>query len=132
VTDEKEMSMEYVRRIDRAAIAAAGPDERLVQRLLDRSTGAVSCSVSWIRTPAGGGSPEGLHVHDVDQIFYVLDGVMHIEIGGEVSVLESGALVVFPALQPHRNWNEGPDPTVHLAVNAPAPDPDVPFARPVS
>jgi mannose-6-phosphate isomerase-like protein (cupin superfamily) len=57
---------------------------------------------------------------------------MHIEIGGEVSVLESGALVVFPALQPHRNWNEGPDPTVHLAVNAPAPDPDVPFARPVS
>ena len=55
--------MEYVRRIDRAAIAAAGPDERLVQRLLDRSTGAVSCSVSWIRTPAGGGSPEGLHVH---------------------------------------------------------------------
>ena len=121
--------MKYIRRIDRATIDAAGPEERLVQRLLDHSTGAVSCSINWIRTPAGGGSPEGLHVHDVDQIFYILDGVMHIEVGGEVSVVEAGALVVFPAGEPHRNWNEGPEATVHLAINAPAPDPGVPFAR---
>src|SRR6201991_5099810 len=113
--------MDYVRRIDLAAIEAAGPQERVVQRLLDRATGADSCSVSWIRTPAGGGSPECLHVHDVDKIFYILGGVMHAEAGGEVSVLQSGALVVFPAQHPHRNWNEGSRPTVRLAVNAPAP-----------
>ena len=42
-----------------------------------------------------------------------------------------GSLVVFPAGVPHRNWNGGTEPTVHLAFNAPMPDPAEPFARPV-
>jgi len=42
-----------------------------------------------------------------------------------------GGLIAFPANEPHRNWNEGTEPTVHLAINSPAPDPDKPFARPV-
>jgi quercetin dioxygenase-like cupin family protein len=100
-----------------------------VQKLLDRATGATTCSVSWIRTPSGEGSPEGLHVHDVDQVFYVLAGTMRVEIDGEVNTLRAGDLVLFPAGRPHRNWNDGAEPTVHLAINAPAPDPDVPFAR---
>jgi quercetin dioxygenase-like cupin family protein len=122
--------MQLIRWLDQAAVDETPQDQRFVQRLLDRATGAANCSVSWIRTPPSGGSPEGLHVHDVDQVFYVLAGVMHIEFGGEVSVLSPGSLVFFPAGQPHRNWNEGGEPTVHLAINSPAPDPDVPFARP--
>jgi mannose-6-phosphate isomerase-like protein (cupin superfamily) len=56
---------------------------------------------------------------------------MHVEIDGEVTTLGAGDLVLFPSGRPHRNWNEGGEPTVHLAISAPAPDPDVPFARPV-
>ena len=56
---------------------------------------------------------------------------MHVEVAGEVSVVGPGSLVVFPAGEPHRNWNEGTEPTVHLAINAPAPVPGVKFAIPV-
>jgi quercetin dioxygenase-like cupin family protein len=121
--------IQAVRRLDQAVIAAAPADQRLVQRLIEAGTGTGSCTISWIRTPAGGGSPEGLHVHPVDQIFYVLAGSMTIEIRGARDVVGAGSLVVFPAGVPHRNWNDGAEPTIHLAINAPAPPPDVPFIR---
>ena len=37
----------------------------------------------------------------------------------------------FPAGVPHRNWNGGREPTVHLAFNTALPDPTSPFARSV-
>jgi quercetin dioxygenase-like cupin family protein len=47
---------------------------------------------------------------------------------GEAHEVGPGSIVVFPAGVPHRNWNAGGEPTVHLAINTPAPDPAVPFA----
>ena len=41
-----------------------------------------------------------------------------------------GSLIFFPRGVPHRNWNAGSVPTVHLAFNTPQPDPAVPFALP--
>ena len=41
-------------------------------------------------------------------------------------------MVVFPAGVPHRNWNAGSEPTVHLAINVPQPDPSAPFATTVA
>jgi quercetin dioxygenase-like cupin family protein len=124
--------MEYVRKIDDAALAAAGPNERVSQWLLDHNSGGKHCSVNWIRTPAGGGSPAGMHTHVVDQIFYILAGTMNLEIEGKEYQAGPGSLVVFPAGVPHRNWNGGTEPTIHLAVNAPLPDPSVPFAQPAN
>ena len=124
--------MEYVRKVDEAALNAAGPDERFSQWLLDHTSGGKHCSINWIRTPAGGGSPAGMHTHVVDQIFYILAGTMNLEIEGKEYKAGPGSLVVFPAGVPHRNWNGGTEPTVHLAVNAPLPDPNVPFAKSVS
>ena len=72
-----------------------------------------------------------MHVHDVDQIFYVLSGTMSIEIEGKEQACPPGSLIVFPQGVPHRNWNAGPEPTVHLAFNTPSPDPGKPFARSV-
>jgi mannose-6-phosphate isomerase-like protein (cupin superfamily) len=118
-----------VRRIDQAVIAATPIGQRLVQRLIEASSGTGSCTVSWIRTPAGGGSPEGLHTHPVDQIFYVLAGMMTIEIHGVRENVGAGSVVLFPAGAPHRNWNGGTEPTIHLAINAPAPPPGVPFVQ---
>jgi mannose-6-phosphate isomerase-like protein (cupin superfamily) len=120
--------MDYVRRIDQAALQAAGLDERFSQSLLDHTSGATSCSVNFIKTPAGGGSPAGLHTHVVDQIFYILSGTMSIEVQGTEYDAPPGSLVFFPKGVPHRNWNAGAEPTLHLAFNAPLPDPAVPFA----
>jgi mannose-6-phosphate isomerase-like protein (cupin superfamily) len=124
--------MEYVRKVDAAAVAAVGPNERFTQGLLDHTSGGKHCSINWIKTPAGGGSPAGMHTHVVDQIFYILEGTMNLEIEGKEYLAGPGSLVVFPAGVPHRNWNGGSQPTVHLAFNAPLPDPSVPFATPVS
>ena len=124
--------MEYVRKVDFAAVERSGPDERLTQKLLDHASGAKTCTINYIKTPAGGGSPAGMHTHAVDQIFYVLSGTMSIEIEGQQHDCGPGSLIVFPAGVPHRNWNGGTEPTVHLAFNTPLPDPNVPFARSVS
>ena len=122
--------MEYVRTVDHEALAKAGPNERWNQWLLDHTSGGKHCSINCIRTPAGGGSPAGLHTHTVDQVFYIVSGTMSIEIEGQVSEVAPGSLVIFPAGVPHRNWNAGSEPTVHLAINTPLPDPALPFATP--
>ena len=121
--------MQYVRQVDFGAIERSGADERITQALLDHASGATTCTINCIKTPAGGGSPAGLHVHDVDQIFYVLRGTMQIEIADAVHDCGPGSLIVFPAGVPHRNWNAGSEPSVHLAFNTPLPDPKKPFAR---
>ena len=123
--------MDYVRQVDFAAIDKSGADERLNQALLDHASGATTCTIFCIKTPPGGGSPAGMHVHDVDQVFYVLRGTMSIEIEGTPYECPPGSLIVFPAGVPHRNWNGGSEPTVHLAFNTPLPDPNQPFARSV-
>ena len=124
--------MEYVRKVDFAAIDASGPEQRLSQALFDHNSGARTCTINCIKTPAGGGSPAGMHTHAVDQIYYILSGTMGVEVEGKEYEAGPGTLVVFPAGVPHRNWNAGSEPTVHLAFNTPLPDPDVPFAKPVT
>jgi quercetin dioxygenase-like cupin family protein len=122
--------MQYVRTVDFSAIDESGADERLTQALLDQASGATTCTINCIKTPPGGGSPAGLHVHDVDQVFYILRGTMGIEIEGQQYKCPPGSLIVLPAGVPHHNWNGGSEPTVHLAFNTPLPDP-TPFARSV-
>jgi len=123
--------MEYVRKVDFAAIDNSGADKQLIQRLYDQTSGARNCTVNCITTPAAGGSPGGLHTHAVDQIFYVLRGTMSFEIDGKPYDCGPGSLIIFPAGVPHRNWNNGSEPTVHLAFNTPLADPNVPFVQPL-
>ena len=124
--------MDYLRQIDFEAFAKAGPTERVNQWLIDHDSGANTCTINCIKTPAGGGSPAGMHTHTVDQIFYIVSGVMSIEIEGQTSEAGAGSVVIFPAGVPHRNWNAGAEPTVHLAINTPVPDPNLPFATPAA
>ena len=122
--------MQYVRPVDFATLDAS--TKRFSQSLLDRESGARTASINCIKTPAGEGSPAGLHTHRVDQVFYVLSGTMSLEIEGTEYKAGPGTLVFFPAGVPHRNWNAGSEPTVHLAINVPQPDPSVPFATTVN
>jgi quercetin dioxygenase-like cupin family protein len=121
----------YIRKLDKEHLARVPEAERYVEKLLSAANGAANCTVSYIRTEAGGGSPEGLHTHEVDQIFYVMQGEMNIEVEGEQAVAEAGSLVIFPAGVPHRNWNSSPRPSVHLAISAPVPPQGRPFATKV-
>lgn len=109
----------YVRRVDADALGMLPLADRYSQQLLDRGPGGRGASVAYIRTPPGGGSPRGTHAHPWDQIFYILEGTMMIEVEGKTMPAEPGSLVVFPAGVPHRNWNESSAPTVHLAFGAP-------------
>ena len=113
--------MQYLRNVDEGAVSAAGPNDRFSQWLLDHNSGGKHCSINYIRTPAGGGSPAGMHTHVVDQIFYILSGTMSLEIEGTPYQAPPGTLVVFPAGVPHRNWNAGPEVEshhCHLACHA--------------
>ncbi|MGA2956599.1 MAG: cupin domain-containing protein [Thermodesulfobacteriota bacterium] len=123
--------MEYVRRVDFAAIAKSSANERFTQNLFDHTSGAKTCTINCIKTPAGGGSPAGMHIHAVDQIFYILSGTMSIEIESKQYDCSPGSLIIFPAGVRHRNWNGSSEPTVHLAFQTPLPDPNVPFAKSV-
>ena len=123
--------MNYIRKVDFAAIQRSGPGDRFTQVLLDRNSGAKSCRIECIKTPPGGGSPEGLHTHKVDQIFYILRGTMTVEIMGKEYDVGPGTLVVFPAGVAHRNWNRSSEPTLHLSFAVPMPDADLPFATQV-
>jgi quercetin dioxygenase-like cupin family protein len=118
--------MEYLRKVDVAALEAT--PERFTQMLLGRDSGGSTCEINCIKTPVGDGSPAGLHTHPFDQVFYVLAGTMSLEIDGARHEAAAGTLVVFPSGVPHRNWNAGAEPIVHLALNVPLPDPNVPFA----
>ena len=122
--------MNHLRKVDFARLAAV--QDRAVQSLLDRDSGASSCSVNCIKTPPGEGSPAGMHTHAVDQLFYILSGTMSLDIAGENHVAGPGTLVVFPAGVPHRNWNGGAEATIHLAFQTPLPELGVPFARPAT
>ena len=120
---------EYVRKVDFKALDKSR--ERWSQDLLADGI-TKSCSVKIVKTPAGEGSPAGLHTHAVDQIFYVLSGMMNVEIHGTTYLAGPGTLILFPAQVPHRNWNAGKEPTIHLSVVAPLPPSGVSFATPLT
>jgi len=121
--------MNYIHPVDFAAFDATS--ERVTQALLGPESGIQSCEVNCMKTPPGVGSPAGLHTHVVDQAFYILRGTMNLEVAGETFEAGPGTLVFFPAGVPHRNWNNGPEATIHLAINSPRPDPDRPFGHTV-
>lgn len=110
------MTANPVRPIDWEAVTAVTLDARFAQRLLDPADSETGLGVTLIRTPAGGGSPHGLHTHEFDQVFYLLEGEMTVELGGETSTAEAGSLIVLPKGIPHRNFNAGAVPTLHLSI----------------
>jgi mannose-6-phosphate isomerase-like protein (cupin superfamily) len=122
--------MNYMRLVDFAGIEQCGPDNRFTQTLIDHTSGGKTCAIHCIQTPVGDGSPDGLHIHEFDQIFYILKGTMSVEIENKEYEVGPGTLVIFPAGVPHRNWNAGREPTVHLTFTTPIPDPNLPFSMP--
>lgn len=86
----------YLRTIDRKALEDTPAGERFSQPLVTTESGAEGCAVNFIRTPPGGGSPEGLHTHLFDQVFYIVGGTMSIQVAEQQFSARAGDVVVFP------------------------------------
>lgn len=84
-----------------------------------------TCRVIAASVPAGAAAP-GQHTHEVDQLYYVYDGEIHVVLGSEEFVAGPDTLVFIPAGTPHHNWNEGETDEFHFEVLAPAPFADAP------
>jgi quercetin dioxygenase-like cupin family protein len=123
--------MKYLRKLDLPALTLAGADARVTQVLAEAATGTQRVSMQVVRLPAGGESPAGRHRHTFEKLFYVLAGTMAVEIDGEEVHAGPGSVVVVPEGVPHRNWNAGKEPVLHLVVMSPNPDFTKPLGIPV-
>ena len=77
-----------------------------------------TCALIATVVPPGARGPEN-HAHPVDQLYFVTDGEVSIQLGKETHRAPAGSAVFIPAGVPHHNWNEGTDEEVHLEVLAP-------------
>jgi mannose-6-phosphate isomerase-like protein (cupin superfamily) len=91
--------------------------------IADRATGCENVSLGIFRTPPGGQSP-ALHVHRVDQVYFVMQGEMTLQIGFEEYKAGPNTLVILPAGMPHRNWNATSEPEYHINLRLPEPLPE--------
>jgi mannose-6-phosphate isomerase-like protein (cupin superfamily) len=101
-----------------------------LQILADRETGSgrVSFRLATVE-PDSPGTP--WHIHDFDQIYFVLDGALDIDVADRHFRAGRHDLVVLPAGMPHRNRNAGAVPESHLVLLVPEPEPGVPPDREV-
>lgn len=116
--------MDYIRSFDNGAFAA---DRFDFQVLADLET----CYVIVCRSPVGAGGP-ATHLHDCDQVYYLLDGAMTLLAGDVEYAAGPESLVFIPRGTPHRNWNTGLNPEIHLDILLPPPPRGVPMSRPPS
>lgn len=63
-------------------------------------------------------APRHLHHRD-DEAWYVLEGVLCVQVGDQVVEARAGAAVFVPRGTPHTYWNPGSEPTRYLLVMTP-------------
>ena len=105
--------MQYVRKFDVDSLHQSRFD---YQVLADLET----CLVVACRAPAGQAGP-ARHVHGWNQVYYVLDGEMKLELGDASHVAGRDSLVFISEGTPHHNWNAGDKPELHLDILVPPP-----------
>lgn len=105
-----------MRQVDNVAFLSNSADRAVYKILVESGSDARPFTIACVRTPPGQGSPDGLHSHDVDQVFYILEGQLRVEIDGTELEAGPGTTVVFPAGALHRNWNAGSAGALHLSI----------------
>lgn len=114
--------MQYVRPVDFAAYRREGYEFQILYN-------GESCRVIASSVATGAAAPPH-HIHPVDQLYYVVNGEMQLQLGSERFVAGPDTLVYIPAGTPHHNWNEGPVDEFHFEVLAPGPPPNQPVLEP--
>lgn len=102
-----------------------------LQRLLGREQASQYMTINLLEVAPGNGGPP-MHVHDFDQMFYILDGEMTVEAALHTFTAVPGDLVVLPAGVPHTQYNAGDTTERHIALLSPSPTPGEPWDRGVT
>ncbi len=86
-------------------------------RIRSRQTGDAFCVCEATTLPGDGVS---LHVHERDdEFYYILEGALEMEAGGDHFTAAAGALVVIPRTVPHKFRNSGTVPARALMIFRP-------------
>ncbi len=80
--------------------------------------GGESCQIIATLVPPGAEGPP-THIHPSDQIYYIIDGELEIELGSRAVQVSAGQSVFIPAGLPHHNRNVGSAPETHLEIISP-------------
>ena len=108
--------MKYLRKVDFDAYERRGYEAQYLYN-------GESAIVIGSNVPVGAAAPPH-HTHPVDQLYYVIEGEMQLQLGSDRHVAGADTLVYIPAGTPHHNWNEGDVDEFHFEVLAPAPAPN--------
>jgi mannose-6-phosphate isomerase-like protein (cupin superfamily) len=98
--------------------------------LADRKSGFDGGHLRIDRLAPGGRGP-GLHIHKFDQFYFVLEGMLSVEVAGERHDVHPHELAVLSQGAPHRQWNESSAEVKWLTMNLPEPEPGVRWDAPV-
>jgi mannose-6-phosphate isomerase-like protein (cupin superfamily) len=90
------------------------------QWLARRENGSSHLALNIGEVQPGSGGP-GLHIHAVDQIYFVIRGTMKLQLGLKQYEAKANTFVIIPAGTVHRQWNEGPGVEKHLTLLIPEP-----------
>lgn len=115
--------MNRVRIVDFAAFDPAGYGAQHLYQ-------SESCVVIGSNVPAGKPAYRHHRHEHADQLYYVVKGEMHVQLGTRTHVAGPDTLVHIPQGLPHHNWNEGDVDEFHLEVIAPNPRRSLPLATP--
>ncbi|MFD6059471.1 cupin domain-containing protein [Rhodococcus wratislaviensis] len=101
-----------------------------IQNLASFDTGSNEAKVNYLRIHGHGQGPRP-HIHDFDQLYFVLKGTMTADIGRHRHEISANSLVILPAGIPHANWNAHTEPEEHVAFLVPQPKPGAIIDYPV-
>lgn len=102
-----------ITRHDARPVYAVGSNSVSYERISSAFPGNVLRSVIIHEPPGHRSEPIA---HPGEELFYVLEGALTLEIGGERSVLAAGDSVHFSATRIHSSWNHTAQPTTILWV----------------
>lgn len=91
-----------VTRHDQRPVYVLGPNAPAYERLSASFPGNVLRSVIFHEPPGFRSEPMA---HEGEEIFFILEGALTIEVDGERTILEAGDSVHFPSTRTHDVWN---------------------------
>src|ERR1700761_4315871 len=82
----------------------------------DETAGRFSISEWWLEPRTRG---PGVHAHDDDHVYYVIDGVVSVLLDGDWSEAGKGAYILIPGGAPHSFENRGTVAAGFISFNSP-------------
>ncbi|MBO6718505.1 MAG: helix-turn-helix transcriptional regulator [Rhizobiaceae bacterium] len=102
-----------ITRHDQRSVYAVSPHSLTYERVSSSFPGNVLRSVIIHEPPGHRSEPIS---HEGEEMFYVLEGTVTVEVAGERTVLEAGDSLHFPSTKTHSSWNHSDRPATILWV----------------